>query len=180
MLDYITVFSELFIAHVITDVIEKVDGMNPSTLQWPGVWDLELFVVDPKTNRVYGRANPLPIHKMHLDTAGNRYVRLSAVLEMFSPETRKEAEWTLCEILDKYSVGSLVRSTTTVTAVGDETGRVGRKVTTYISTSALMIYALLWPHCKPFQVMSPLLRFYVFLFVECCIIIIIIITIALN
>ena len=126
--------------------------MDSGTLQWPGLWDLKTYVVDEKTSKVYSKSKPLPPQKQHLDTMHNRYVRLSEVLNLFADNTRDEAEWMLREIQKSYNIGSIVHVTVTAKKSSTECCQVERKVTSYISVAALMVFAILWPYCKPFQV----------------------------
>jgi len=126
--------------------------MDATTLQWPGLWNLNTFIIDAETKKVYSKAHPLPPLKQHLDTVNNRYVRLTEVLNLFGDGMRDEAEWTLREIQRSYNIGQVVHSTITMPKSTMEGDRVERKVTTYISTSTLMVFAIVWPYCKPFQV----------------------------
>jgi len=124
--------------------------MKFETLQWPGLWHLPVCVIDYETNKVYDKDHPLPPQKSHLDSAKNRCVRLSAVLDLFSEEVREEAEWRLRQLQSSYDIGKAVHSTTAV--VKPDTGEMERRVTTYISSVALMAFAFLWPYCQSFQV----------------------------
>jgi hypothetical protein len=126
--------------------------MDSNVLQWPGLWDLKTFIVDPDTNRVYCKENPLPPQKHQLDSIHNKYVRLSEVLDLFEDEMRTEAEWTLREIQRTYNIGKVIHVTVTMQKSADDGGRAERKVTSYISVAALMVFAIVWPFCKPFQV----------------------------
>jgi hypothetical protein len=126
--------------------------MDSTTLQWPGLWDLKTFIVDPDTNKVYCKENPLPSQKHQLDSIHNKYVRLSEVLDLFGDGMRSEAEWTLREIQRTYNIGKVIHATATLQRSAEDGGRAERKVTSYLPVAALMVFAILWPLCKPFQV----------------------------
>jgi len=126
--------------------------MPLSTLQWPGLWNLPVSIVDYETNKTYDKDHPLPPHKSHLDSAKNRCVRLSAVLDLFSDELRAEAEWTLRQLQQSFDIGEPIHSTTTTAKPMSDTSGMERKVTTYISSVALMVFAVIWPYCQGFQV----------------------------
>jgi len=126
--------------------------MQLSTLQWPGLWDLPMYIVDYETNKIYDKDNPLPPQKSHLDSAKNRCVRLSTVLDLFSEEIREEAEWTLRHLQNSFDIGKSIHSTTTTPKSTSDTSQMERKVTTYIPSVALMAFAVIWPSCQAFQV----------------------------
>ena len=126
--------------------------MDTGTLQWPGLWDLKTYVVDPETNKVYSNANPLPPQKQHIDSVHNKYVRLTEVLDLFGDDMRSEAEWTLREFQRSYNIGKIIHVTVSLPKSSEDGGHVERKVTTYISAATLMVFAILWPYCKSFQV----------------------------
>ena len=134
--------------------------MQLSTLQWPGLWNLPMYIVDYETNRIYDKDHPLPPHKSHLDSAKNRCVRLSAVLDLFSQELREEAEWTLRQLHDSFDIGKPIHSTTATPKPTSETSQTERKITTYIPSVALMAFAVIWPYCQAFQV-SYVISYYV-------------------
>jgi len=125
--------------------------MESMTLQWPGLWDLPVSIVDYETNKVYDKEHPLPPQKSHLDSVKNRCVRLSSVLELFSDEIREEAEWRLRQLQGSYEIGRTIHSTTAVPKPASDTGETERKVTTYIPSVALMAFAVMWPYCQSFQ-----------------------------
>jgi len=126
--------------------------MQLDTLQWPGLWDLPICIVDYDTNKIYDKDHPLPPQKSHLDSVKNRCVRLSAVLELFSEEMRKEAEWTLRQLQSSYDIGKAIHSTAPAPKSASENGETGRKLATYIPSVALMAFAVIWPFCQGFQV----------------------------
>ena len=125
--------------------------MELATLQWPGLWDLPVCIVDHETNKVYDKDHPLPPQKSHLDSVKNRCVRLSAVLDLFSEEIREEAEWKLRQLQCSYDIGKTIHSTTATPKAASENGELERKVTTYIPSVALMAFAVIWPYCQSFQ-----------------------------
>ena len=133
--------------------------MQLDTLQWPGLWDLPVYIVDYETNKVYDSDNPLPPQKRHLDSVKNRCVRLSAVLGLFSEEMREEAEWRLRQLQSSYDIGKAVHSTTATAKLMSDTGEMERKVTTYIPSVAIMAFAVIWPYCQSFQVSQVVLSF---------------------
>jgi len=126
--------------------------LSTDTLQWPGLWDLPMFIVDYETNKIYDKDHPLPPQKTHLDSAKNRCVRLSAVLDLFSEELREEAEWTLRQLQHSFDIGKPIHSTTATSKPSSDTSQMERKVTTYIPNVALMAFAVIWPYCQAFQV----------------------------
>jgi len=126
--------------------------MQLGTLQWPGLWNLPVCVVDYETNKIYDKDHPLPPQKSYLDSVSNRCVRLSAVLDLFSEEMREEAEWRLRQLQSSYDIGKTIHSTTTTPKPETDAGEMERKVTTYIPSVALMAFAVIWPYCQSFQV----------------------------
>jgi len=126
--------------------------MELATLQWPGLWDLPFSIIDSETNKVYDEDHPLPPQKSHLNSAKNRCVRVSAVLDLFSEEVREEAEWRLRQLQTSYDIGDDVCSTTSASKLtSDIAGEVEHKVTTYVPSAALMAFAVIWPYCQSFQ-----------------------------
>jgi len=126
--------------------------MELATLQWPGLWDMPFSIIDHETNKIYDANHPLPPQKIHLNSVQNRCVRLSAVLDLFSEEVREEAEWRLRQLQTSYDIGDDIQSTTaTSKPTSDTVGEVERKVTTYVSSVALMAFAVIWPYCQSFQ-----------------------------
>ena len=123
--------------------------MGSYNLLWPGLWNVPSFIVDPDTKKVYSKDVPLPPHKLYLDCLEHKYVKLSAVLALFSSQMRQETEWILRDLQQNFDVRTVIHVTRSTPVDG---GPPRREVTTYLPAVTLLALILIWPSCRGFQV----------------------------
>ena len=111
--------------------------MGTYSLNWPGLGDFPIYVVDKENGTIYSDKDPLPYERRNLNHFGHHHVLLDDVMELFSSMTMVKASIKLVLLTDNVTMYPIYKDEKTKKR--------------YLSLDTLLAFIIVFPFCPEFQ-----------------------------